>query len=67
MAAHNDFGKKGKELAIAWFAQQGYEILHSSWRHSHYEVDIIACRNNVLHFIEVKDRRSSDLVIPKKA
>jgi len=67
MAAHNDLGKKGEALAIDWFMQQGYEILNKNWRHSHYEVDIIACKHSVLHFIEVKARRSSQFGYPEES
>jgi len=67
MAAHNDLGKKGEALAIDWFRQHGYEILHSNWRHSHYEVDIIASKDSVLHFIEVKARRSTQFGYPEES
>lgn len=54
MAKHNDTGKIGEELAVAWFVEKGYTILYQNWRHKNLEVDIIATRNNMLHFIEVK-------------
>ena len=66
MATHNDLGKEGEALAVKWFIQHGCEILHTNWRHSHYEVDIIASRKNVLHFIEVKARRSKKFGYPEE-
>ncbi len=54
MATHNETGRLGEELAAAWFEKLGYNILHKNWRHKNKEVDIIATRNNMLHFIEVK-------------
>jgi len=54
MASHNDTGKKGEDLAALWFAEKGYIILHTNWRHKNLEVDIIAIKNDTLHFIEVK-------------
>ena len=54
MAHHNDTGKKGEALAAIWFEERDYEILHTNWRHKNLEVDIIASKNNMLHFIEVK-------------
>ncbi len=54
MAYHNDTGKKGESLAAIWFEEKGYSILHTNWRHKNLEVDIIASKNNMLHFIEVK-------------
>jgi putative endonuclease len=67
MAKHNDLGKEGEELAIAWFMNEGYKILHCNWRHSHYEVDIIASKINILHFIEVKARRSNTFGYPEES
>lgn len=56
MAAHNHTGKKGEKLALAWFLNKGYTILHQNWRHKNWEIDIIASRNGMLHIIEVKTR-----------
>ena len=58
MARHNETGKKGELLAATWLKHHHYDVLYVNWRHSHYEIDIIASRNDVLHFIEVKTRRS---------
>ena len=54
MATHNDTGKTGEALAAIWFYENGYTILHTNWRHKNLEVDIIANKNTMLHFIEVK-------------
>ena len=66
MATHNDTGKHGENLAGIYFTQKGYEILHSNWRHGHWEVDIIATKNNMLHFIEVKTRTSEKYGYPEE-
>ena len=58
MAQHNNTGKAGEQLAISWFTERSYIILHKNWRHRHWEVDLIASKENVLHFIEVKTRTS---------
>jgi len=58
MALHNDIGKRGEALAAAYFTTKGYIILHQNWRHRNWEVDIIASKSNMLHFIEVKARTS---------
>lgn len=67
MAIHNETGKNGEELASQWMIQSGYIILHRNWRHSHYEVDIIAEKNKLLHFIEVKTRRSLRYGLPEES
>lgn len=66
MATHNETGKKGEELAVDWLVQNGFSILHRNWRHAHREVDIIAGRNGLLHFIEVKTSRSQQYGWPEQ-
>ena len=58
MAQHNNTGNKGEELAVTWFSNNNYKILHTNWRHRNWEIDIIAYKENILHFIEVKTRTS---------
>ena len=67
MATHNETGKKGESLAADWLEKTGFALLHRNWRHSHYEVDIIATKNNMLHFIEVKTRRSNRFGYPEES
>jgi putative endonuclease len=59
MAEHNKFGTEGEDLAVRWLKEKGYEILHRNWRHSHYEIDIIAMKGKMLHIVEVKARNFS--------
>ncbi len=56
MAQHNQTGKEGEELAVQYMLENGYEILERNWRHIHYEIDIIAKKNNTLCIVEVKTR-----------
>lgn len=58
MSRHIDLGKKGEEWAIAWLTGRGYEILHRNWRQGRYEIDVIARRQGIYHFIEVKCRKT---------
>lgn len=66
MATHNKTGLLGEELAADYFLAQGYTIIAKNWRHSHWEVDIIASKNNVLHFIEVKTKRTKNFGLPEE-
>jgi putative endonuclease len=59
MASHNELGKEGEVLAATWLKEHGYKILHCNWRHSHYEIDIVATKGKFLHFVEVKARKFS--------
>jgi len=65
MAEHNEFGAEGENLAANWLLEKGYEILHRNWRHSRYEIDIIALKNDTLHFVEVKARNYSPFGNPE--
>jgi putative endonuclease len=57
-SAMDQVGKKGEALAVQYFIERNYTILHQNWRYRHWEVDIIASRAGILHFIEVKTRSS---------
>ena len=65
MANHNDLGKEGEDLALAWLIDHGFEILFRNWRHSRFEIDIIAKKNDMLHFVEVKSRTSNHYGFPE--
>jgi putative endonuclease len=66
MARHNQTGNLGETMAAGYFLEKGYTILHKNWRHSHWEVDIIASKDNVLHFIEIKTRRTKNFGLPEE-
>ena len=65
MAKHMQTGKKGEELGNGYLLTNGYNILETNWRHSHWEVDVIAIKNGTLHFIEIKTRRSKKFGLPE--
>jgi len=67
MATHIDFGKLGEQLAEEFLIGKGYTILHRNWRHSHYEIDIVALKNNIPHFVEVKTRSSNHFGQPEES
>ena len=56
LAQHNVTGQEGERLAAGYLLQKGYGLVHLNWRYGRLEVDIIASKNSVLHFIEVKTR-----------
>jgi putative endonuclease len=65
MAHHNNTGVLGEKMAAEYLSEKGFTILHQNWRHSHWEVDVIASLNNTLHFIEVKTRRTQKFGYPE--
>lgn len=71
MAAHNDFGKLGEELAVNYLTGKGYEILERNWHNIHKEIDIIAKDGDELVIVEVKARQTDeygdpDIAVTKK-
>ena len=65
MSEHNDFGKQCEDKAVAWLIRNGFRILHRNWRFSYYEIDVIARKDDMLHFIEVKARKFSKFEYPE--
>ena len=66
MAKHLETGKEGEEMAAAWLLGQGFTILHRNWKHSYFELDVIAEKEGVLHFIEVKTRTTDTYGHPEE-
>jgi putative endonuclease len=56
MAKHNKTGKEGEELAVEYLREHGFDIIECNWRFKHYEIDIIAKKENILSIVEVKSR-----------
>jgi len=60
-------GSKGEEMASVYLEQNGFKIIERNWRFRHWEVDIIASRNNRLHFFEIKTRTSAKYGRPEES
>lgn len=67
MAKHNETGIKGEVIAKNFLQNLGYKILHTNWRWDKKEVDIIAEKEGLLVFVEVKTRSSSYFGYPEDA
>jgi len=65
MAEHNELGKQGEELAVAYLRKKGYVILVTNFRAGRNEIDIIARDGNILVIVEVKSRRSTYFAEPE--
>lgn len=58
MARHNQIGKLGEEEAVRYLLSRNFKILDRNFRYDAAEVDIIAKKDNLILFIEVKTRSS---------
>ncbi len=57
-------GSYGEALAKKWLLQKGFEIVEQNYHGPYGEIDIVARKEGVLHFVEVKMRLSSTFGSP---
>jgi len=67
MAAHNELGTWGEELAAQYLVKKGYTIIERDWKSGHRDIDIIAIDGDVVVFVEVKTRRNRLFTEPEEA
>ena len=67
MSKHNETGVKGEQIAQNFLINKGYTILHRNWCFGKMEVDIIAEKDGVLVFTEVKARKNYHFGFPEEA
>ena len=65
MAQHLELGRKGELIAKQHLEQQGYEILDENWTHGKAEIDLIAYKDKVIIFTEVKTRSGNGFGEPE--
>ncbi len=65
--SHIRTGQRGEQAAVMYLYQQGYTILHKNYRYKRAEIDIIALKEMVMVFVEVKTRTSSIFGYPELA
>ncbi len=56
MAESHDLGSRGEDIATSYLKEAGYRILFRNWKWGKHEVDIIAEKNEIVAFVEVKTR-----------
>ena len=65
MVTRKEIGNKGEENAANFLFANGYEVLERNYRFGRGEVDIIALKNSVMVFIEVKTRKNTNFGYPE--
>ena len=65
--ANKLLGKAGEDRACAYLKKSGYKILKRNYKNPFGEVDIIAEKEGVIAFIEVKTRLSDTYGQPSEA
>ena len=67
MAAHNELGKWGEDIASEYLIHNGYQIVERDWKAGRRDIDIIATDGKEVVFVEVKTRRNSLYGTPEEA
>ncbi len=49
-------GRKAEAAARVYLEMRGFEIIEQNWRRPSSEIDIVARKDGVIHFVEVKYR-----------
>jgi putative endonuclease len=62
MAEHNEIGKIGENLAVSFLMKLGFSVLVRNWRTRQGELDVVAQKDEVVHFIEVKTIKVNSLL-----
>jgi putative endonuclease len=60
-------GKWGEELAAGYLRENGYQIVFRNFYSKYGELDIVAKKNNLLVFVEVKTRTQDEYGTPGEA
>lgn len=60
-------GEAGEEYCAKYLKKHGFKILDRNYRKPFGEIDIVAVKNNVLCFVEVKTRHYKSLTQPYEA
>ena len=66
MNNNKETGNLGEDIAAKFLTDKGYKLMNRNWRFSHWEVDIIASKDNKLHFVEVKTRHTTKFGYPEE-
>jgi putative endonuclease len=60
-------GQFGESLAASYLQKNGYRIIERNFRARYGEIDIIATKNGMLVFVEVKTRINTQFGTPEEA
>lgn len=67
MTEKRKIGDKGEEIISNFLIKKDYKILDRNYRKPYGEIDIIAFKDNIVCFVEVKARKSIKYGYPREA
>ncbi len=63
----NISGKIGEKICYSWLINNGFLVLCKNYKSSYGEIDLIATKNDLIYFVEVKLRQKKSFVSPCEA
>ena len=66
MSKNKELGQEGEQLAANYLKHKGWSNLEMNYRFSKSEIDLIASKNNLLIFVEVKTRTNTSYGFPEE-
>lgn len=66
-AARQELGEIGERIAERWLVRRGWRIIGRRFRSGHRDLDLIAHREGMVAFVEVKARSSNEFGDPVQA
>lgn len=60
-------GRTGEDIASDYLIENGFSVISRNYHFGHGEIDIIAEKNNLIIFVEVKTRKSGGIGTPDQA
>jgi len=66
MSKNKELGQEGEYLAADYLKKKGWKIHEMNYRYSRSEIDVIASKNDLLIFVEVKTRSNTAFGLPEQ-
>ena len=66
-AARQEFGEVGERVAERWLRRRGWRVLQRRFRSGHRDIDLVAERDGLVAFVEVKARKGNQFADPVEA
>lgn len=67
MITKAEVGRRGEDIAVDYLRRNGFLICATNWRQGRYEIDIVAQKSDMVHFVEVKTRGISSFLSPEQS
>ncbi len=66
-ASRRRLGRKGEDIARRKLESDGYSVLHANYRVGRLEIDLVAEKDGVLVFVEVRTRKGRGFGPPEES